>query len=149
MPPEALDENPKYSTTLDVFSLGHLALYTVVRDFPFPTAPTQPDPKRPGELVARSETERRSRQVEQSWKQLGKGHPLVQLVTHCLQNDPRQRPTARWVLQELERMKAKVKPGPYESMSKLEMIAALRENEGRLDTGSSNALKTQVGQLQV
>ena len=34
MPPEALTDNPKYDTPLDVFSFGHLALYVALQQFP-------------------------------------------------------------------------------------------------------------------
>ncbi len=148
MPPEALEEEPKYSSTLDIFSFGHLALYTIVQDFPFPTSATYSDRRNPKILVARSELERRARHMEKLCTQLGKKHPLGQLVTQCLQNDQGQRPTARWLLRQLEGMRAEVQ-GPYESMSRLELIVALRDKEGHMSSRSSQTLRAQVGQLQV
>ena len=34
MPPEALTENPEYGLKLDIFSFGHLMLYTATQEFP-------------------------------------------------------------------------------------------------------------------
>jgi len=34
MPPEALEPNARYDTTIDVFSFGNLALYTLTQIFP-------------------------------------------------------------------------------------------------------------------
>ncbi len=146
MPPEALGKNAKYNATIDMFSFGHLALYTLVQDFPYPTAPTTVDPNNPGVIVACSEIERRSEQMEQLSRQLGgRRHPLVQLVTQCLHNDPRQRPSARQVLSQLEGMRAEIED-PYQDMSKLELIQALMAREGG---GGGAALQAQVTQLEV
>ncbi len=143
MPPEALGKNSQYNAAIDMFSFGHLALYTLVQDFPIPTAPTIRDPDNPGMIVACSEVQRRSEQMEQVVRRLGgQRRPLVQLVTQCLHNDPRQRPSARQVL---ERMRAQIQD-PYEGMSKLELIQALRRKEGG---GGGAALQAQVTRLQV
>ncbi len=146
MPPEALGKNAKYNATIDMFSFGHLTLYTLVQDFPYPTAPTRPDPSNPGMVIGLTEVQRRSEQMEQLSRQLGGGrHPLVQLVTQCLHNDPRQRPSARQVLSQLEGMRAQIED-PYQHMSKLELIQALREREGGRGGG---ALQAQVTKLEV
>ena len=44
MPPEALEDNPQYDTSLDVFSYGGITLYTVNGKWPKPTVPTKLDP---------------------------------------------------------------------------------------------------------
>ncbi len=144
MPPEFnLEEN---NTAIDVFSFGHLVLYTIVQDFPYPSPAVVMDPDNPGVLVARSEVQRRSRQMEQLSQQLGgETHSLVQLVTQCLHNDPRQRPSARQVLSQLEKIRAQIED-PYEGLSKLELIQALRRREGGTDWG---ALEAQIKDLQV
>ncbi len=51
MPPEALAENPTYNAAIDMFSFGHLALYTIVQDFPYPSPAVVMDPDNPGALV--------------------------------------------------------------------------------------------------
>ena len=148
MPPEALEIKAKYNTTIDMFSYGHLSLYTIVQDYPVPTAPTRPDPNNPGMVIGLTEVQRRSHQMELLSKQLGGDeHFLVQLVTQCLQNDPKQRPSARQALDQLERMRAKIENSKYINMSKLELILALtRQHE---DRDSWRPCETQVAQLQV
>lgn len=148
MPPEALEEKPKYTAALDIFSFGNLALYAIVQEFPYPTFPTYPDPKKPKKLIARSEIERRSRQMEKMWSELGERHSLAQLVKQCLQNTQQQRPTTQALLQQLEAMRAEVQES-YESMSKLELIMALKEKEEGPEAQASHTPAAQVSQLQV
>ncbi len=147
MPPEALEKNPKYGTALDIFSFGHLSLYTIVQEFPYPSAPTNPDPNTPGAVIGLTEAQRRSQQVEQLSKQLGgEGHPLEQLITECLHNDPRLRPSARQLLSQLESLRAEI-DDPYGHMSKLELIQALR---GKEDGGRAvKDMQAEVTQVEV
>ncbi len=128
MPPEALEKNPKYNSTIDVFSFGHLALYVAVQEFPHLSAATRPDPKNPGKVIGLTEVERRSQQMEQISTKLGKNHPLEKLIAKCLHNESRERPSARQVLSELIGMKLQLED-TYGRMSKLELIQALREKE--------------------
>ncbi len=146
MPPEALARNPQYNAAIDMFSFGHLTLFTIVQAFPYPTEATRSDPNNPGMVIGLTEVQRCSEQMEQLARQLGgERHPLVQLVTQCLHNDPRQGPSARQVLSQLERMRAQIQD-PHEGMSKLELIQALRRREGG---GGEGGLQAQVTQLQV
>ncbi len=131
MPLEVPEPNPH--TAIDMFSFGHLLLYTIAQIH------TCIRPNRPRAVIACTEVQRHSEQMEQLVRQLGgQGHPLVQLVTQCLHNDPRQR-----VLSQLERVRAQIQD-PYEGMSKLELIQALRRREGG---GGEGALQAQVAQL--
>ena len=131
MPPEALEKSPRYSTTIDMFSFGHLSLYTIIQEFPVPISSTFMDSDNPGMVVGRTEIQRRESCIQLMSQQLGSRHPLAQLVMQCLHNDPRQRPSARQVLHQLEQLRAQI-ADPYERMSKLEMIHALREKEIRI-----------------
>ncbi len=146
MPPEALGENPLYDSSIDIFSFGHLTLYCIVQEYPVPTAPTRPDPNNPGMVTGLTEVQRRWQQMEQLSRQLGgEGHPLVQLVVRCLHNDPSQRPSARQVLSQLEGLRAN-DADPYEHMSKLELIQALKRRRG---DDNECVLQAQVTRLQV
>ena len=127
MPPEALEENPHYNSTIDMFSFGQLLLYTVVQEFPEPTAATCMDPNNRGVIMARTEAERRARYIEQ----LHEGHPLIRLVRECLENDPSRRPSANQVLSQLEQLKNRIED-PYEHMTKIDMMGALREKDAAL-----------------
>ncbi len=152
MPPESLEENPKYNSSIDMFSFGHLSLYTIVNEFPLPTAPTRIDTNDPSKVVGLTEIERRSRQIEKLLEIMGgKEHPMVQLVTLCLQNDSKQRPSARQALLQLQVMKDRTED-EYERMSRLELIRAVKgvvKVQGKDGGRESEKLKAQVMQLQV
>ena len=63
MPPEALQDVPKYDTQLDVFSFGHLTLYALIEEFPTVMPNTYNDPVT-RELRARTEIERREKYID-------------------------------------------------------------------------------------
>ena len=89
MPPEALVENASCTTKLDIFSFGHLALYTLIQTMP-PVAyrvPETPEMQRQGIV----ERERRKTALDA----VGEGHCLYPIITECLFDNPDQRPTTR------------------------------------------------------
>ena len=91
MPPEADSESAKYDPSLDVFSFGHLSLFTIIQSPVHPLLPsTYPDAE--GLLHARSEVMRRAKYLEKAIKLLGEDHSLVVLIKQCLHNQPAQRP---------------------------------------------------------
>ena len=97
MPPEALCTKLTYDMKIDIFSFGHLALFTLTQVFPNLLPSTYTSREDPGRIVGRSEVERRSREVDLLYRQLGEQHPLVQLVLVCLQNRPELRPSTQQV----------------------------------------------------
>jgi len=129
MPPEALEPKPRYDVTIDVFSFGSLALYTLTQIFPELKAPTYIDSD--GNFVGRTEVERRIDYIQQIQQQLGHQHPIVQMIERCLHNSPRHRPTVNHVLQLLEGVRAQI-PDRYGQMSRLEMEQVLGEREGEV-----------------
>ncbi len=95
MPPEAFSHNTVYNSSIDIFSLGHLMLYTVTQIFPNVVAATYVD--KDGKVMAKTEVERRADTMAELQKQLGETHPFVPLITKCLSNQPADRPSAREV----------------------------------------------------
>lgn len=91
MPPEVFGQSVKYNTSIDIFSLGHLILYTITQVFPLVIGATYVD--KSGRVIARTEIERRMNSVQKLHEQLGDKHPFSKLVFSCLQNDPKQRPS--------------------------------------------------------
>lgn len=92
MPPEAFD-GEDYDSSLDVFSFGHLMLFTILQEIP-------------GRLLGatyvdhsgtqgRSEIERRNRYVVKAQQQLGSNHVMIVLMERCLHNLPTRRPSAQ------------------------------------------------------
>ena len=91
MPPEAEGSNAKYDPSLDVFSFGHLSLFTAIQSPVHPLLPsTYPDAE--GLLHARSEVMRRKDYLERAEILLGMEHSLVVLIKQCLHNQPALRP---------------------------------------------------------
>ena len=90
MPPEALVSNPKYDTSLDMFSFGHLALFTVLQEYPgelmTPTYSNKMD-----KLVARSEVQRRKKYIDMLKDRLTKDHLVTKMIIQCLNNIPAKR----------------------------------------------------------
>ena len=101
MPPEALSDNPAYSTGLDIFSYGGVILHVVNQEWPAPTSLVEYDSKmKPVKTF--TEVERRQRYLDVMTGEAGK---LKSLVVRCLDNDPAKRPAAANVLEELKELK--------------------------------------------
>lgn len=86
MPPEAVGRDPHYSTSLDMFSFGHLALYTINQVFPgnlhSPTFLDQQSQK----LCPRSELDRRKEHIDTLCLNLGHNHAVTLIIKQCLSN---------------------------------------------------------------
>ena len=106
MPPEAVGPDPDYCNKLDIFSFGHLSLFTLTQAFPDKLlAPTYNSPKDGGKLISRTEVERRGPYIDLLKSSHSKEHlPLVTLIKMCLDNVPNRRPTAMQILQRFEEL---------------------------------------------
>ena len=141
MPPEALEAHSPYSDKLDIFSFGHLALFTITQVFPANLlAATSHDPDTE-KLIARTEVERRVQYMELLYDGLKDTHPLVKLIQQCLHNSPRKRPTALEALHWLDDANALENPEDnedaydmhyvtmYDRLNKAEMEKKKKEQE--------------------
>ena len=94
MPPEALISPPHYSSKLDCFSHGVLALQIITRNFPNPGDASKyiADPRYPSGrvLVQFLETERRKKNIDL----IEPSHPLRPIALHCLKDIDTERPSA-------------------------------------------------------
>ena len=123
MAPEAMEFKSKYSTSIDIFSLGVISIFTLSQTFPCNLlAQTYVDEEL---LKARTELERRGEYMQKIYNQFRKDHPLIQLIKGCLHNDPNMRPRICEVLQLLERARTEVRDEESD-MNKLELIQALQ-----------------------
>jgi len=100
MPPEAQRDSVTYNLSLDVFSFGHLSLFTITQTPVHPLPPTYHDHST-GEVCARSEVKRREQFVEAAKQLLSENQALVAMIKQCLHNNPAQRPCARELLTRL------------------------------------------------
>ena len=103
MPPEAQGGSVAYDPSLDVFSFGHLSLFTVTQTPVQPLLPpTYYDSS--GKLCARSEVKRREKFVEAAEQLLSENHSLLTLFKQCLHNNATQRPRTGELMTKLQRM---------------------------------------------
>ena len=102
MPPEACSDYSKYNLKLDIFSYGHLALFTATQTFPSSLLPVYDAEN----LTFHTEARRCHKQLQQ---QLG-DHYLIKLIKQCLDNNPKMRPTATEVVHTLEKLVAESHP---------------------------------------
>ena len=135
MPPEAFKGNPQYDTRLDMFSFGHLALFTATQVYPEVLPPHYKltyDGSVNEYIFARNEIERRQDSFTRL-KDMGKkevDEKLVQLIKECLHDEPAKRPTATQALKKLAEIKDKVSDNdPAGRMDQFELEQALRPNE--------------------
>ena len=131
MPPEALEDESRYDVTIDIFSLGVLAIFTLSQTFPKPLAATYMDEN--DRIVGRSQLERRGNYMREVTRQFREGHPLVQMIQRCLKNRMRERPSIQQVMGWLEEARAEVQDGEYDA-NKLSLAQLLhsRNQQQRL-----------------
>ena len=84
--------------------------FLIFQEFPCDLLPhTYADPTHASRLLGRSEVERRSVYMEKLEAQLSQSYPgVVQLVRHCLNNAPNQRPSSGEVLSNVSEVKMEV-----------------------------------------
>ena len=92
MPPEAQGGNASYDPSLDVFSFGHLSLFTITQTPVTPLLPPNYTDITTGKLCARSEVKRREVFVRSAEQLLSEIPSLVVVIKQCLHNRPAQRP---------------------------------------------------------
>jgi len=100
MPPEALTKRPVYGPPLDVFSYGGVVLNVITQQWPEPTEKLQLSNTDQWEVV--SEAMRRQKYLNMF---LGGAADLVPLVTSCLDDIPKRRPSVMQVSMEIKRVK--------------------------------------------
>ena len=119
MPPEAQGVRVTYDPSLDVFSFGHLSLFTITQT-PVQLLPSTYHDDSTGQVHARSEVKRR---VEATEQLLLENQSLVALIEQCLHNNPAQRPHTGELLTRLQEM---MTPGEWNSLNCAAMIPDLR-----------------------
>ena len=121
---EEKDKKSKYDASIDIFSFGVLAIFTLCQTFPCDLlTPTYREGR---QLKARTELERRERYMR---RQLREKHPLLQMIEGCL-DFPEDRPSIREVLRLLEEARAEVRDEQTD-MNKLELLRALQTCQPR------------------
>ena len=96
MPPEALKKEAAYTTKLDNFSFGAVALYVTIQEFP-----EVDDTTITVESVQKCEIQIQKRIT---WIRKVGDHCLRPLILHCLQDLPERRPTTTKVNDDLKQL---------------------------------------------
>ena len=131
MPPEAMahleqphhDQVAKYDASIDIFSFGVVAIFTLTQTFPCNLLAAN---YRSGcRLIARTELERRQGYMGMIYNQLSNKHPLLQMIEGCL-DFPEKRPRIHEVQCVLGEARADIKDEQKE-MKKLELLKALHK----------------------
>ena len=100
MPPEAKQEEPTYTTKLDVFSFGNIIIHTLTGkvpslfDLPLDAATV--------ELAKQGKCELKKR--KKSVEEIPQGHCLYGLMVECLHDNPDHRPTAQQLRDTLSQL---------------------------------------------
>lgn len=87
MPPEVMVPEPKYDTSVDIFSYGILMIHVLSGRWPEPQE-GQIRNNECGEMIPVSEAERRDVFLQR----IGNDHPLMNTIQLCIKNDPKSRP---------------------------------------------------------
>ena len=123
MPPEVMVANPKYNTSVDVFSYGILMIHTLSGQMPIPhveSVRTEGDC-----LIPVSEAERRESFLEA----IGKDHPLMDLILKCIHNNPAMRTNTSEMVSQLADM---VEQNPTQFTNQLDMIEYIDQLEEQI-----------------
>ena len=113
MPPEVMVANPKYDASVDEFSYGILMLHMLSGRWPEPqVGPSQIEA---GKLIPITEARRR----EVFLRIIGYGHPLMDLLLRCINNDPNSRVQASKIV---DRLAAMTMQFPTSFTNRLEML---------------------------
>ena len=102
MPPEALEEEARYNSKVDAFSYGVLMVHLFSGQWPFPTKAVIIDPQDPTRVIPQTEADRRQKTLDA----IGRDHPLMNLILHCIQNNPDLRPEAVEILRTVSQVAA-------------------------------------------
>ena len=122
MPPEVMVANPKYDASVDEFSYGILMIHLFCGKWPEPhIGPNRTDPDS-DKLIPVTEAERR----EIFLQEIGKDHPLMDLILKCINNSPKRRARSSEIMKTLAEMVRK-NSVPFEN--KLEMLKRIQADE--------------------
>jgi serine/threonine protein kinase len=132
MPPEAMGEHTQYNSSLDIFSFGNVALFTLTQEFVGPKLKAATYMDSAGELKPRTEIERREYGFHILHHDLGEDNELAQLTRDCLQNRPTGRPSAADLVERIKKASSDVVlPSKVELMKQLS--SKEKENEEMAD----------------
>lgn len=91
MPPEATTAHPEFGPPLDIFSFGHLSLYTVLKRFPGNLLPKFCSDLASSKVHIRTELDRRKEYIDTLKDVVNNHSPIVDVIKRCLEDLPYMR----------------------------------------------------------
>ena len=143
MPPEALEEHAHYNCKVDAFSYGALMVHLFSGQWPFPTKAVKVDPQDDSRMIPQSEADRRQEKLDA----IGRDHPLMTLILHCLHNSPSQRPETTEILKQVNQVLARVSCSSENRIELLQQVTSLRTETERIQQ-VNRSLKGDTEELQ-
>ena len=148
MAPEALEEPPRYTKKLDVFSEGVIMIQVCTRLWPEPgpRSKTVPFPASPTGTtkVPVLEPERRKNHIDI----IDRSHPLLAIAMDCLRYQERERPSSEELCQRLAGLKSNTEYG--ESVQREQNdIATLERQIGEMQVREAATVQQLRNELQV
>ena len=125
MPPEVMNADPKYDTSIDIFSYGILMIHVLSGRWPEPQEGQIRNES--GKMIPVSEAERRNVFLQT----IGNNHPLMNLIRRCIDNDPKHRSNIREIVQQTRRLTSQVS---FDFPSKVEVLKHFQVQEGKADS---------------
>ena len=143
MSPEALRQPPQYSTKLDIFSWGVLAIQIMTRLFPNPGPQFNTVEESNGRIIHEviPEHKRRKSQIDL----VDPNHPLLELAIKCLHYNEKSRPTADDLCVQMDDL---IQSSAY-TKSKQKPIAPPQKELVRRNTKAELELEKEVEKLQL
>ena len=129
--PEALEDESRSNTAIDVFSLGVVALFILSQIFPKPLAAVHVNEC--GQVVGRTEFERHQSCMQAILSQLKEEHPLIKMVQQCMKNRASDHPTIQQVLQQLEQARADIGDDGCSYANKLTFAQLLQSKDEQIN----------------
>ena len=127
-PPEALFPSPCRDTKLDIFSYGVMMVHVFTGHWPLPGEPAKANPQNPNHpLIPVSEADRR----EEYLGDVGRDHPLMELILRCLHNSPALRPEAAEILRHVSEIASHFPPS---FANQAEMLKRIKSESDQKDT---------------
>ena len=148
MPPEALEDESRYDKTIDIFSLGVVAIFTLTQRFPHKVlAQVYRDEHR--RHVFRDELKRRAEYMQKIYSQFRNDHPLVQMIKRCLKTFSEDRPSIHQVVQLLERARGEIDDTECH-MDRLVLVQTVKELNQQIESKELQILSKNehIGTLQ-
>ena len=144
MPPEVMIADPKYDTSIDVFSYGILMIHVLSGRWPEPQeGQIRNEASR---MIPVSEAERRSVFLQA----IGNDHPLIDLILLCIKNDPKCRPSIGEIVLQTRVITSQVSfafPSKVEILRHFQVQGQVRASTIDIDQQTESGLSGEVERL--